>query len=68
MKRIEDECVGCSSIGIPCFGISCPNKNVVRYYCDRCKDEEYPLYHYDGEEICAKCLLSEFEIVEGSEL
>ena len=63
MKRIENECVGCE---LPCMGNSCPNRNVVRFYCDRCKDET-TLYNYDNEELCVNCLLKEFDIVEGSE-
>lgn len=66
MKRIENECVDCKSLGLPCFGYSCPNRNVVRFYCDRC-EEEAKLYHYYGEEICEECLLEEFEVVEGSD-
>lgn len=66
MKRIENECVGCSSIGIPCLGNSCPNKNVVRFYCDKC-GEERRLRKYNGEELCQDCLLKEFEVVDGSE-
>ena len=63
MKRIENECVDC---GLPCLGNSCPYKNVVRFYCDRCGEEE-KLYHYYGEEICQDCLLKEFKVVEGTE-
>lgn len=62
MKCIENECVDC---GLPCMS-SCKYKNVVRFYCDRCKEEE-KLYHYKNEEICAECLLNEFEIVEGTD-
>ena len=65
MKRIENECVGCPS-EIGCIGSGCPYRNVVRYYCDRCKDET-TLYHYYDEELCEECLLKEFEVVEGSE-
>lgn len=65
MKRIEDECVGCPP-EIGCFGNSCPYKNVVRFYCDRCGEEE-KLYDYYGEEICLDCLLKEFEVVKGSD-
>lgn len=61
MKIIENECVDC---GLPCID-TCPYKNVVRYYCDKC-GEESTLYHYDNYEICEQCLLAEFEIVEGS--
>lgn len=66
MKKIENECVGCTDIGLHCLGISCPNRSVVRYYCDECGYEE-KLYHYDGKELCVDCLLLEFDVVEGSE-
>ena len=64
MKEVQDECVGC---GLYCLGSSCPNRNVVRFYCDKCGDET-TLYDYDGQELCADCLLEEFEIIEGSEM
>ena len=67
MKRMENECVGCRDLGLHCLGSSCPNRNVVRYYCDRC-DEEATLYNYYGEEICMYCLLKEFDVVEGSDI
>ena len=61
MKKIENECCDC---GLPCLGSSCPNRNVVRYYCDECGDENETLYHFDGEELCRYCLLKRFEKVE----
>ena len=64
MKKIENECVGCTDLGLYCLGDSCPNRNVVRFYCDFCGDEDETLYYYDGHEICADCLLKQFEIVE----
>lgn len=68
MRKLEDECVGCKDLGLPCFGDSCPNRNVTRFYCDRCGEED-TLYHYDEyTELCQDCLLKEFSIVEGSEL
>ena len=63
MKKIENECVGCD---LPCLGNSCPNRNVVRFYCDKC-GEEAMLYKYNDEELCQDCLLKEFEVVDGSE-
>ena len=63
MQRIENECVDC---GLPCLGSSCPNRNVVRYYCDYCGNEE-KLYHYDNLEICKECLLKQFEVVEDTD-
>ena len=52
MVEYEDECVGC---GLPCYGNSCPNRNVPHYYCDECGDEEI-LYEFDGEELCIRCI------------
>lgn len=66
MKKTENECVGCTDVGLYCIGSSCPNKNVVRYYCDYCGREE-KLYHYDNDEICEGCLLKQFDVVEGSD-
>lgn len=67
MRKVEDECVGCTNIGLYCIGSSCPNRNVPHYYCDRCGNED-KLYCYDGEELCEECLLKEFEVVDGSDL
>ena len=66
MRKTENECVGCASLGLYCLGSACPNRNVTRFYCDKC-GEEATLYDYDGEELCEYCLLEEFDIVEGSE-
>lgn len=65
MKKIENECVGCP-VEMGCIGDSCPHKNVSRFYCDKCGEEE-TLYHYDGQELCIDCIKKEFEIVKGSE-
>ena len=65
MKKIVDECVGCPK-EIGCFGDTCPNKNVARFYCDVCGEEEM-LYCYDGEELCQDCLLERFDKVSGSD-
>ena len=62
MRKTESECVQC---GMPCIGSACPNYAVTRYYCDKCGEEE-TLYDYEGEELCAECLLKKFEKVEGS--
>lgn len=66
MRKIEDECVGCTSVGLHCLGASCQNRNIVRFYCDRCGCEE-KLYHYEGEELCVDCILEELKVVAGSE-
>lgn len=59
MKTTSDECVDC---GLSCMGSRCPNKNVVRYYCDECGEEEI-LYKYDDRELCIKCIENSLERV-----
>lgn len=58
-RRTENECVDC---GLPCMGNDCTNRNVTRYYCDKCGEEEQ-LYFYDGLELCIECIKSELEKV-----
>lgn len=63
MMCIENECVGCSSLGLPCLGSGCPNRNVVRFYCDNCGTEIDPGFlrdepeEYDGQHYCEDCLV-----------
>ena len=63
MIRYENECVGCTGLGLPCMGDSCPNRMVPRFYCDRCKEEVDDLYDFDGEELCGECVLKSLEKV-----
>lgn len=60
MRVVENECVDC---GRPCLGSACPYRNVVRHYCDNCK-EETDLYYFDGEELCIDCIIEQLEKVE----
>lgn len=60
MIKKENECVDC---GLPCLGSSCPNRNVIRIYCDKC-GEEGKVYHYDGEHLCITCIEDTLEEVE----
>jgi hypothetical protein len=62
MKKTASECVSC---GFPCMGEACPYFRVTRFYCDKC-GEETELYEYEGQELCAECVLKNFERVEGS--
>lgn len=66
MRKVENECVSCVDIGLHCLGMSCPNRYSVRFYCDRCGYEK-KLYHYEGKELCAECILEELDVVEGSD-
>lgn len=60
----ENDCVSC---GLPCIYNACPYYRVKHFRCDKCKDEDVTLYHYDDMEICESCLLKEFKIVEDSD-
>lgn len=60
MIKKENECVDC---GLPCLGSSCPNRNVIRIYCDKCGDEG-KIYHYDGEHLCISCIEETLKEVE----
>lgn len=65
MKYCTKECCDC---GFPCRHEACPNYEVIHYVCEKCGAEDVTLYHYYDGEICAECLLKEFEIVEGSDM
>lgn len=69
MREVVDECVGCTSMGLPCIGSGCSNRNITHYYCDRCKEEFEPeeLYQYENEEVCSECILKDFEKIESEE-
>ena len=54
MKKIINECLNCPK-EIGCIGDACPNKNVARFYCDECGEEE-TLYCYEDKELCLECL------------
>ena len=56
MVKYENECVCCPP-GMGCLGDSCPNRNVMHLYCDKCNADCEELYDYDGEELCEDCLL-----------
>lgn len=60
MKRTENDCVDC---GLPCLGSSCPYRNVVHFYCDKC-GQETDLYHFEDEELCIDCIVESLEKVE----
>jgi phage terminase large subunit GpA-like protein len=63
VRRIENHCCDCATPAYPCRGASCPNRNVVVYYCDRCKCEiaEDELFEVNGDDICLECLQEIFK-------
>ena len=66
MISIENECVGCPP-EIGCLHESCPYWAVTRFYCDECDDEAYPLYWFDGQQLCLDCIEKRLERVEYDE-
>lgn len=57
----DNDCVGCET----CIG--CSRKYDYFYHvCDKCERDEQ-LYCYDGEELCASCLLDNFDKVDMNE-
>ena len=63
MKRIENDCVGCTDLGLSCMGGGCPKREAVHYYCDECGSEE-ELYVFEDEELCIGCIIERLEKVE----
>lgn len=61
MTKIENDCCDCASPGYPCLGNSCPLTKVEHHYCDNCGEED-TLYNYEGKELCANCILENFEV------
>ena len=60
MKKTVNLCVNCDARCNHC-GLD----RATMWYCDRCREENEPdeLYDYDGEELCARCLLKQFKTV-----
>lgn len=56
MLKIESRCLDCTSLGLPCIGISCPNRSVEVHYCNKCGDQLGKNFYKDGDiELCADC-------------
>lgn len=56
----KNECVDCC---LPCYGDSCPNRNVPHRVCDCCGEEDQ-LYYFGDQELCAECILDRLEKVK----
>ena len=65
-SHYENECIRCTTMGLPCLGEICGKKHVLYYFCDECKEYKEPseLYKYERQELCSDCLLAKFETVE----
>ena len=64
MVKYENQCVGCTSMGLYCMGSTCPNRRVPVCYCDKCGEEIGEIYDVDGEELCEECLKDMFRRTE----
>lgn len=53
MVEVRNDCVGCPQGCINC-GRKYDYKVLV---CDNCNSEEEELYDYEGEQLCAECVL-----------
>ncbi len=61
MVKHVNACCGCASPGYPCLGSACPKRNEAVFVCDECEAEVECIYEYNGEQICAECLLKHFD-------
>lgn len=50
----EPDCVNCP-VEMGCLGSSCPYAKAAHYYCDE-RGNETDIYHFDGKELCLKCI------------
>lgn len=66
MKYVDNNCINCPSMGMPCMGDICNNKETVIFKCDNCGVSD-TLYKFEGQELCIDCISDELEIVEGSD-
>jgi hypothetical protein len=70
VKKLENECVGCTSLGLHCLGDACSKRNILHYYCDKCGEEFEPEALYvteDDEDLCEECILENFPTVKECE-
>lgn len=57
MKNVEDNCAGCTGLGLSCMGSGCPNHYPEVYYtCDVCGKKEDTIYDVDGLDMCEDCI------------
>ncbi len=63
MIRHVDGCVGCPR-EIGCIRGACPKEDEIELICDECGDYADELYDVDGSQLCASCVLKQFQKVE----
>ena len=60
MKITQTNCNGCPE----CIGCGRKYEEWTYHECDRCGSLEQLYYTSDGEELCATCILSDYEEVD----
>ena len=60
MIEERNDWVGCD--GLPCVP-GCSRGRYIALVCDRCEEEVERLYKFDGEELCADCVLDQLESI-----
>ena len=62
MIRTENDCVGCDRMFGYCKATSCPKYwHYDVLVCDECGAEVDELYKVDDKELCADCILAQYE-------
>ena len=61
MVVFENQCTGCSDLGIPCLGNCCPNRRVPVFYCDNhnCSSSHEGtdrLFKVGDSQLCMSCV------------
>ena len=58
---------GCVDCDLPCIYQTCPYYEITRYLCDECEAEDI-LYNFDGQELCAECILKRLPKINESDI
>lgn len=59
MIVIDSDCCNC---GLPCLYEGCTYYKIARFFCDDCDSEEN-LWYFEGQQLCADCILKRLEEV-----
>ena len=57
MRSMENNCMGCTGMGLPCMGSACRNSRpALVIKCDVCGEECDRVWDIDGIDICEDCI------------
>ena len=60
----ENHCCSCANDTYPCYEGECELLHVQVLRCDKCNEKVDTLYVYNGQELCADCLLATVDKVK----